>query len=123
MVGSGQFGAVYGAIDRQTGRKAAVKVIKKEQFGQKRRNMENEVKILKAAKFPCVVEMLNTFDTDGKLFVVMERMHSDMLEMILNSPQGRLDERATRLLMIQVRSCVKSVTRPFLTESPLNFFK
>ncbi|KAL5258731.1 hypothetical protein ACHWQZ_G009257 [Mnemiopsis leidyi] len=107
MVGSGQFGAVYGAIHRQTGRKAAVKIIKKEQFGQQRRNIENEVKILKKATFPCVVEMLNTFETDGKLFVVMERMHSDMLEMILNSPQGRLDERSTALLMVQVMFALK----------------
>ncbi|XP_063679277.1 serine/threonine-protein kinase D1-like isoform X15 [Bolinopsis microptera] len=107
MVGSGQFGAVYGAIHRQTGRKAAVKIIKKEQFGQQRRNIENEVKILKRATFPCVVEMLNTFETDGKLFVVMERMHSDMLEMILNSSQGRLDERSTALLMVQVMFALK----------------
>lgn len=41
-----------------SGRKAAVKIIKKEQFGQQRRNIENEVKILKKATFPCVVEML-----------------------------------------------------------------
>ena len=43
------------------GRKAAVKIIKKEQFGQHKRNIENEVKILKKATFPCVVEMLVSF--------------------------------------------------------------
>ena len=37
----------------------------------------------------------------------MERMHSDMLEMILNSPQGRLDERSTALLMVQVMFALK----------------
>ena len=52
----------------------------------------------------------NTFETDGKLFVVMERMHSDMLEMILNSPQGRLDERTTGLLMVQVLNYCRDVT-------------
>jgi len=107
MVGSGQFGAVYGAIQRETGRKAAVKVIKKEQFGQQRRSIENEVKILKCAQYPCIVEMMNTFETDGKLFVVMERMHSDMLELILSSSQGRLDERTTQLMMIQIMMALK----------------
>ena len=52
----------------------------------------------------------NTFETDGKLFVVMERMHSDMLEMILNSSQGRLDERSTALLMVQVFLTTTSLT-------------
>ena len=35
-----------------------MKVIKKEQFGQQRRSIENEVKILKCAQYPCIVEMM-----------------------------------------------------------------
>ena len=50
--------SIFTAIQRETGRKAAVKVIKKEQFGQQRRSIENEVKILKCAQYPCIVEMM-----------------------------------------------------------------
>ena len=43
-----------------SGKKAAVKIIKKDHFGAQRRNntIENEVKILKRASFPCVVAMM-----------------------------------------------------------------
>ena len=32
----------------------------------------------------------------------MEKLHGDMLEMILSSEQGRLDERITKFLITQV---------------------
>lgn len=34
--------------------------------------------------------------------MVMEKMRGDMLEMILSSPMGRLDERCTKFLITQV---------------------
>lgn len=43
------------------------------------------------------------FDTPEKVFVVMEKLHGDMLEMILSSENGRLPERLTKFLITQVR--------------------
>ena len=37
-----------------------------------------------------------------QIFVVMEKLKGDMLEMILNSPKGRLSERVTKFLISQV---------------------
>ena len=37
-----------------------------------------------------------------QIFVVMEKMKGDMLEMILNSPKGRITERETKFLIHQV---------------------
>ena len=45
------------------------------------------------------------FETPEKVFVVMEKLHGDMLEMILSSEKGRLPERLTKFLITQV-SCV-----------------
>lgn len=45
------------------------------------------------------------FETPEKVFVVMEKLHGDMLEMILSSEKGRLPERLTKFLITQVR-CV-----------------
>ena len=36
--------------------------------------------------------------------MVMEKMRGDMLEMILSSPMGRLDQRCTKFLITQVLS-------------------
>ena len=38
-----------------------------------------------------------------QIFVVMQKMKGDMLEMILNSPKGRLSERQTKFIVHQVR--------------------
>ena len=38
-----------------------------------------------------------------QIFVVMEKLKGDMLEMILSSPKGRLTERVTKFLVSQVR--------------------
>ena len=37
-----------------------------------------------------------------QIFVVMEKLKGDMLEMILSSPRGRLSERVTKFLVSQV---------------------
>lgn len=43
------------------------------------------------------------FETPEKVFVVMEKLHGDMLELILSSEKGRLPERLTKFLITQVR--------------------
>ena len=42
------------------------------------------------------------FETPERIFVVMEKLSGDMLEMILSSPRGRLTERITKYLISQV---------------------
>lgn len=42
------------------------------------------------------------FETPERVFVVMEKLHGDMLEMILSSEKGRLPERITKFLVTQV---------------------
>lgn len=44
------------------------------------------------------------FETPERVFVVMEKLHGDMLEMILSSEKSRLPERLTKFLVTQVRS-------------------
>ena len=37
-----------------------------------------------------------------QIYVVMEKMNGDMLEMILNNPAGKLTERITKFMTYQV---------------------
>ena len=48
------------------------------------------------------MKLYNMFENPQKIFVVMEKLHGDMLEMILSSQRGRLDERITKFLITQV---------------------
>lgn len=43
------------------------------------------------------------FETVERIFVIMEKLKGDMLEMILSHQNGRLSERVTKFLITQVR--------------------
>lgn len=55
---------------------------------------------------PGVVNLDCMFETPERVFVVMEKLHGDMLEMILSSEKGRLPERITKFLVTQVILCL-----------------
>uniref|UniRef100_A0A5S6QE39 protein kinase C n=1 Tax=Trichuris muris TaxID=70415 RepID=A0A5S6QE39_TRIMR len=102
-LGSGQFGTVYGGVHRSTGRRVAIKVILKSRFGRKQKEqLRSEVAILQIIKYPGVITLEAMFETLDRVFVVMEKMEGDMLEMILSSRLGRLCERVTKFLIVQI---------------------
>uniref|UniRef100_A0A673LYW3 Protein kinase D4 n=1 Tax=Sinocyclocheilus rhinocerous TaxID=307959 RepID=A0A673LYW3_9TELE len=108
VLGSGQFGVVYGGTHRHTGRPVAVKVIDKTRFPTKQEEQtKNEVSILQRLSHPGVIHIERTFKTMEHTFVVMEKLHSDMLEMILSHENGRLTERTTRFLVTQVLEALR----------------
>lgn len=103
VLGSGQFGIVYGGVHRTSGRAVAIKVIDKLRFPTKQEaQLKNEVSILQNIHYPGVVNLEKMFETPERIFVVMEKLKGDMLEMILSSERGRLSERVTKFLIYQV---------------------
>uniref|UniRef100_A0A8C3BHG5 Serine/threonine-protein kinase n=1 Tax=Cairina moschata TaxID=8855 RepID=A0A8C3BHG5_CAIMO len=103
VLGSGQFGIVYGGKHRKTGRDVAIKIIDKLRFPTKQESqLRNEVAILQNLHHPGVVNLECMFETPERVFVVMEKLHGDMLEMILSSENGRLPERITKFLITQI---------------------
>ncbi|KAL1229591.1 Serine/threonine-protein kinase [Trichinella spiralis] len=102
-LGSGQFGTVFGGVHRSSGRRVAVKVIMKSRFGRKQKEqLRSEVCILQIIKYPGIITLEAMFETRDRVFVVMEKMQGDMLEMILSSRLGRLSERVTKYLIVQI---------------------
>nr|XP_032819947.1 serine/threonine-protein kinase D3-like [Petromyzon marinus] len=108
VLGSGQFGIVYGGKHRKTGRDVAIKIIDKLRFPTKEESqLRNEVAILQRLHHPGVVYLQSMFETLERVFVVMEKLHGDMLEMILSSEHGRLPERNTKFLVSQILIALK----------------
>ncbi|KAJ7990394.1 hypothetical protein DPEC_G00299850 [Dallia pectoralis] len=108
VLGSGQFGVVYGGKHRKTGRDVAVKVIDKLRFPTKQESqLRNEVAILQGLHHLGIVNLECMFETPEKVFVVMEKLHGDMLEMILSSEKGRLPERLTKFLITQILAALR----------------
>uniref|UniRef100_A0A182PTP1 protein kinase C n=1 Tax=Anopheles epiroticus TaxID=199890 RepID=A0A182PTP1_9DIPT len=105
VLGSGQFGIVYGGVHRKTHRAVAIKVIDKLRFPTKQEaQLKNEVAILQNLSHAGVVNLERMFETPERIFVVMEKLKGDMLEMILSHQNGRLNERVTKFLITQVIS-------------------
>ncbi|KAL8614588.1 hypothetical protein ACOMHN_049401 [Nucella lapillus] len=106
VLGSGQFGIVYGGRHRKTNWEVAIKVIDKLRFPTKQEaQLKTEVAILQNLHHPGVVNLEQMFETPEKffvIFVVMEKLKGDMLEMILSSSRGRLSERVTKYLIYQI---------------------
>lgn len=110
ILGSGQFGIVYGGVHRESGRDVAIKVIDKLRFPTKQEaQLKNEVAILQHVNHPGVVNLEQMFETPERVFVVMEKMKGDMLELILSSAQSRLDERYTKFLITQILVALKDL--------------
>ncbi|CAL1529671.1 unnamed protein product [Lymnaea stagnalis] len=108
VLGSGQFGIVYGGRHKKTNREVAIKVIDKMRFPTKQEaQLKIEVEILKNLHHPGVVNLEQMFETNERIFVVMEKLKGDMLEMILSSPKGRLSERVTKYLISQILIALK----------------
>ncbi|XP_038074704.1 serine/threonine-protein kinase D3-like isoform X2 [Patiria miniata] len=108
ILGSGQFGIVYGGVHRTSARQVAIKVIDKLRFPTKQETqLKNEVSILHKVRHHGVVNLERMFETPERVFVVMEKLKGDMLEMILSSVNGRLDERVTRFLISQILIALK----------------
>jgi len=103
VLGSGQFGIVYGGKHRKRGFDVAVKVVEKQRFQHKEESqLRHEVQILESLDNPGIVRLYNMFETPEQIFVVMEKLRGDMLEMILSSERGRLPERMTKFLITQI---------------------
>uniref|UniRef100_A0A8C6WF44 non-specific serine/threonine protein kinase n=1 Tax=Neogobius melanostomus TaxID=47308 RepID=A0A8C6WF44_9GOBI len=108
VLGSGQFGVVYGGKHRKTGRDVAIKIIDKLRFpNTEESQLKNEVAILQTVRHPGVVTLQSMFETQEKIFVVMEKLQGDMLELILSSEKGRLPERTTKFLLTQILVALK----------------
>ncbi|KAI4468768.1 protein kinase c mu [Holotrichia oblita] len=108
VLGSGQFGIVYGGMHRRTARPVAIKVIDKLRFPTKQEaQLKNEVAILQNLSHPGVVNLERMFETPERIFVIMEKLRGDMLEMILSHDKGRLPERVTKFLITQILVALK----------------
>ncbi|KAF8793614.1 Serine/threonine-protein kinase D3 like protein [Argiope bruennichi] len=73
VLGSGQFGIVYGGVHRTSGRGVAIKVIDKMRFPTKQEaQLKNEVQILQNIHHPGVVNLEKMFETNERILKAKE---------------------------------------------------
>ena len=130
ILGMGRFGMVFGGTMRRNGVRVAIKKIQTTQCSQKdRENIEQEAAYLFQLNHPgsCAFRrrsvLLNSheslslgilkfegiFDFEQHIFLVTERLDTDMLNFILSNanPKSRLNEDVTRFLAFQLVAAIR----------------
>jgi serine/threonine protein kinase len=126
ILGMGRFGMVFGGTMRRNGVRVAIKKIQTTQCSQKdRENIEQEAAYLFQLNHPGLLMNLKTkkihfsfvgilkfegiFDFEQHIFLVTERLDTDMLNFILSNPipKARLNEDVTRFLAFQLVAAIR----------------
>ena len=73
-LGEGAFGSVHLGINKQTGEKAAIKILEKIRLFryQDKVRLEREIEILKKLKHPNIVQLYGVIETDNQILLIME---------------------------------------------------
>ncbi len=101
-MGTCKFGAVYGAIHKGSGEKVAVKVLKK--MNMKQLDVElvkREIEILKLCQHPNIIRLLDVFENQDCIHIVMELLHVDLFTY--------LEKRRFQLPEARARSIIRSL--------------
>lgn len=104
-LGSGHFSKVKLGIDRKTGEKVAIKIIKKPR-NSKIKMLESEVSILTKCQHPHIVTLYKVVDTNTVLYLVMELLTGgELFDSII--AKGQYSERDTRKLVATLTHAIK----------------
>lgn len=99
-LGEGHFGMVLLAKDRRTREKFAVKVIKKHHTEVRSMTLiQRELSILRMVNHPNIVRLYDLFDTEDKLYFVLEYMEGGALYQVLARDETHFsEERASQII-------------------------
>ena len=101
QIGEGGYGKVFIATDKK-GKKYAIKCINKKKIFQAQ-SLSNEIRMGIKMNHPNIVGIKEIYEEMNKIFLVMEYCEGgDLFEYITNSPQGKLDEKNSIDIIIQI---------------------
>ena len=102
QIGHGAFGKVNLALHIASGRLVAIKTFAKKHLKHKhaKQKIKNEINILSKLRHPFINQILDSFETDKHIFIVMEYVCGDLLGFIRK--RGRLSESISKLIFKQI---------------------
>ncbi|CAF1366919.1 unnamed protein product [Adineta steineri] len=102
-IGEGQFGRVVGAIRKSTNRKVAIKCIEKANCSEEDiRRTNEEIDHLYKFNHVNILKLEAYFERGDAVYIITERMETDMCKYIMESPNKWLDENMSKMLIYQV---------------------
>jgi Ca2+-binding EF-hand superfamily protein len=98
-VGKGKFGTVKLGIHKKTGKKVAIKVMKKKQMTlQDIELQKREIEILKICQHPSIIKLLDIFENQDYIYIVMEYLKGGDLFNYLEKRDFTIPESKAREL-------------------------
>ena len=98
-LGQGKFGLVKSASHKKTGRKVAVKVMsKKEMTLQDVELQRREIEILKMCQHPNIIRLLDIFENQDYIYIVMENLSGGDLFTYLEKRNFEISEKRAKAL-------------------------
>jgi len=79
LLGEGSFGRVFAVLDRPTGKVLALKIM---EVGEDPERLQRELALAKAVDHPHVIRTYATALVDGRAFLVMERGHGSLRDLM-----------------------------------------
>ncbi|KAG8990747.1 hypothetical protein FRB90_001629, partial [Tulasnella sp. 427] len=106
-MGDGAFSHVYKAIDRETGQKVAVKIVRKYELTQSQRaNILKEVQIMRGINHPNVVKLISFSESQEHYFLVLELMEGgELFHQIVKLTY--FSEHLARHVILQVAKAIR----------------
>ncbi|CAF2707256.1 unnamed protein product [Rotaria sp. Silwood2] len=102
-IGEGQFGRVVGAIRKSTNRKVAIKCIEKANCSEEDiRRTNEEIDHLYKFNHVNILKLEAYFERGDAVYIITERMETDMCKYIMESSNKWLDENMSKMLIYQV---------------------
>ena len=111
VLGEGVSGAVVGATHRRSNQQFAVKIVKKSALkDEKRRQLKQEIALMRSLSHPNVLRILEVFESKDKTFMVLELCQGgELLDRLHAQPESRFPEnvatRYMRSLISAIRYC------------------
>ena len=93
-LGKGKFGLVRVAVHKKTGKRVAIKVMKKSMMNpQDQELVKQEIEIMKISQHPNLIRLLDVFENLEYIYIVMELMEAGDLFSYLERRKFRIPER------------------------------
>ena len=109
QIGHGAFGQVNLALHIASGRLVAIKIFAKKNLKNPRakQKIKNEIEMLSHFHHPFINQILDNFETDTHIFIVMEYVCGDLLGFIRK--RGKLSESVSKLIFKQLIEGLKYI--------------
>ena len=109
QIGHGAFGKVNIALHVASGRLVAIKTFNKKNLKKKnaKQKIKNEIGMLSQLRHPFINQILDSFETDTHIFIVMEYICGDLLSFIRK--RGKLSETVSIIIFKQLIEGLKYI--------------